>query len=164
MEKFNGITIMPPSNWRAPETFFSMDSCLTACGGWCENTAFQCKFPKWIVENRNISINEKEMIAVLIAVRKWGNHNENLNILAYCDNQATCKIINRGAANNLFTQQCLRELCFIFAKHNAVIKMVYLNTKQNRISDLLSRWENIESRSQFFQLIGRETNKVLRNQ
>ena len=96
MESFDGITIMPPSNWRAPETVFSTDSCLTACGGWFENTAFQCKFPKWIMDNGNISINEKEMIAVLIAVRKWGNHIENLNILAYCDNQATCEIINRG--------------------------------------------------------------------
>ena len=149
MQSLDSISIMPQS-WRAPDTVFSTDSCLTGCGGWCENSAFHTEFPKWIMNDRNVSIYEKEMLAVILAVKKWGNVVNNLNLLAYCDNSSTMDIINKGSANNIFAQKCLRELCYCLAKRNAVIKMVYLTTKQNRISDLLSRWNKSESRDQFF--------------
>ena len=36
MEQFDGITIMPPSNWDAPDTIFSSDACLKLGGGWSD--------------------------------------------------------------------------------------------------------------------------------
>ena len=45
-----------------------------------------------------------------------------------------------GRAKNVFAQECLREICYLTAKHNMVIKLVHKPGCDNRISDMLSRW------------------------
>ena len=62
------------------------------------------------------------------------------NLLAYCDNQATVDIINTGKAKNSFAQSCLREVCYLTALNNTVVKVVHRRGVDNRICDYLSCW------------------------
>ena len=48
-------------------------------------------------------------------------------------------------------QDCLREIAFLAAVHEFQIKMVHLESKANRISDCLSRWDlDYSHRLEFF--------------
>ena len=151
MQEFDGITIIPAEKYAAPDTVFSTDSCLRGCGGWNNGHAFHTTFPDWIKQRKDIHINELELLAVIIAVKKWANAIKNRNILAYCDNSVTIDVINKGAATNRFSQECLRELCYVLAKANAVVKLVYITTKDNFLSDNLSRWHNKQARDKFWE-------------
>ena len=73
-----------------------------------------------------------------MAIKLWKDVIRNRNILAYLDNQVSVNTVNTGAAKNNFSQGCLREICFLMAKSNAVLKLVHLPGEQNRISDFLS--------------------------
>ena len=157
MEIFDGITIMPPVRWDPPDMIFSTDSCLTSCGGWSymgNNTgeAFHAKFPNWIRKQQNIFINELELLALIIGIKKWIDEVENRNLLPYCDNQVCVDIVNKGKASNSFSQSCLREICYLMATKNACLKLIHLSTEENRISDSLSRWSDPQQRNRFFKL------------
>ena len=152
MNEFDGVSIMPPERFTAPGKIFSTDSCLEGCGGRSQGKAFHAPFPGWLRNRNGTSINELELITVVLAIKKWGKEMQNLNILAYCDNQVTCDVVNRGAASNKFAQACLREMCYQLAKINAVIKLVYISTTENSISDSLSRWHEPKARAKFNEL------------
>ena len=42
---------------------------------------------------------------------------------------------------NSFMQSCLREICFLAASYEFVLKCRHLTTVENRLADLLSRWD-----------------------
>ena len=149
METFDGVTIMPPVAWNAPDSIFSSDACLKSCGGICENEAFHSKFPRWLITRGDVNINELELITVIVALKIWDERIQNRNILAYCDNAVSVDVVNSGKANNRFSQACLREICYITARKNAVLKLVHITSENNRLSDCLSRWENNDKKEQF---------------
>ena len=140
MLDFDGISIIPDFDWSSPDKEMSTDSCLTGCGGWQSGKYFHCKFPRKFTNQQDISINELETLAVIIGLRKWAASLRNKSILAYCDNSATVEIVNSGKARNRFAQSCLREICYICAKNNMVIKLIHKKGVDNRICDFLSKW------------------------
>ena len=152
MEYFDGITIMPPVNWDSPDSVMSSDACLKTAGGWSGNKAFHCKFPQWLLNRNDIHINELELITVIVAIKLWTHKITNHNLLAYCDNAVSVDVVNSGKAHNRFTQACLREICFLTAKSNSVVKLVHIAAEDNRISDCLSRWSDTKKQEQFLQL------------
>ena len=150
MRQYDGISILPPLRWDAPDRIFSTDATLKACGGWSEGLAFHVEFPAEILRESGGNINELELMAFVLAIRLFGERLCNRNILAYCDNKVSVDVVNSGAARNRFSQKCLRELCFLTAEKNAMVRLVHLNGSDNRISDCLSRWEKSESRKEFY--------------
>ena len=157
MEEYDRVSIMPPQNWDQPDLIFSSDTCLTGGGGWNylgngKSLAFHTKFPSWLTGMNGVKINELELITFIVCIKKCGKSIENRNILAYCDNQVTVDIINKGKAKNRFEQACVRELCYLTGKRNAWIKLVYLSSDENRISDSLSRWSDKRQRHRFWEI------------
>ena len=116
MQDFDEISLFPSFDWGKLDEIMSTDSCLTGCGGWSSGDYFHSKFPEWLTNLPEISINELETMAVIVAVKIWSHKLANSHTLLFCDNQATCDIINTGRACNQFTQECLREICFLTAK------------------------------------------------
>ena len=83
---------------------------------------------------------ELEMLALIVGFKIWARRCTDRNLLVYCDNKVTVDVINTGKAKNRFSQACLRELCFVSARNNSVIKVVHLESEENRNPDSLSRW------------------------
>ena len=115
MKKLNGVSILPPLSWDAPDIIFSTDSCLTRCWGWSQINSFQgeafiLEFPKWIMSRKDVHINEKELLGFIIAIKLWRKRIANRNVLIFCDNQVSVEVVNKGAASNRFSQVRLREL------------------------------------------------------
>ena len=107
ISEFDGISILPPIKWDAPDSVIQTDSCLEACGGWSHGEAFTVKYPVWLKRNTEIHINELELLAFIIVVKVWSEQIQNRNVLAYSDNETTVEIVGSGHARNKFAQACL---------------------------------------------------------
>lgn len=74
----------------------------------------------------------------------------------FCDNAVSVEVINHGRSRSRFLQACLREIAFICAVQECEIKAVHVKGENNRISDLLSRWDlSPLYQSEFFHLVNR---------
>ena len=142
MSEFDGTTIMPQIAWDRPDSVIATDATLKGAGGWAPPEFFATRFPSFLTERSDVAINELELTAFMIAIRKWKGRLRHKNILCYCDNQCTVEILNSGKAKNKYSQSCLREIAYILARNNCQIKVIYLASEENRIPDLLSRWED----------------------
>ena len=150
MDEFNGISIIPQYNWEAPDRVISTDACLLSCGGYSDGSYFHADFPEWLLKDKRVKINELEAVTLVVAIKIWCTKIRNKSILMYCDNQTTVDIVNSGRASNEFAQACLREICFITARNNALIRVIHVNGVDNRISDSLSRWSSRAHRQRFY--------------
>ena len=110
LHQFNGISMFPHNRWSPPDFNISTDSCLSGLGGWSHGSYFHGRFPEHIANNTDLTINELECLAVVVAVKLWANRFVNANLLMFCDNSSTVEVINGGRAKHWFTQTCLREL------------------------------------------------------
>ena len=143
MNKFDGRTMITDLKFKAPDLIFESDACLTGCGGWCHNGEyFHTTFPEFIRNNKEVSINELETLSLIICIKLWHPVLANSNLLIYCDNLDTVSIVNTGRAKNAFAQACLREICFLTANINCVVKVVHKPGVLNRRGDWLSRWDS----------------------
>ena len=79
-------------------------------------------------------------MAIIVALKVCKEQIRNRHLLLFCDNSATCDIVNTGKVSNEFTQECLREICYLTARINTVVKVVFKPGVENRIPDFLSRW------------------------
>ena len=70
----------------------------------------------------------------------------------FCDNQSICQVVNSGKTKDEVLQDCLSEIAFLAAVYEFQIKMIHLDSKANRISDHLSRWDlDYSHRVNFFE-------------
>ena len=141
MKEFNGISKIPPCNWSGPNKMFSVDACGDAMGGWAEGEFFHARFPEEVLQLSSVGINELELFTIMIGLKLWGHRVANCNFLVQCDNEVAVRVLNTGAARNEFSQQILREICFINARNDSYVKAIHLPANQNRLADALSRWE-----------------------
>ena len=139
LPEFNGVSLIPEARWSEPDTVFATDACLTGCGGVCGDEYFQSEFPAAISQSA-LHISALEMLTVILAVKVWGRRLERAKIRLFCDNEATVQVINSGKTRDVFMQCCLREICYLTAEAQCVVRAVHLPGVQNRLPDLLSRW------------------------
>ena len=141
IEEYNGISFLPEPFWQAPDAIISSDAALAGLGGFCQGEYFHTSIPQYISEDPEVFINELECLAIVIALKAWAPALCSRNLLLKCDNQTTIAVINRGRAHNSFTQKCLREVAYLASLYSFQIKVEYVPSEENRISDYLSRWE-----------------------
>ena len=76
---FDGKTVMRDLGWNPPDLIFSTDSCLTRCGGWSSGEYFHTEFPSFIMDNKEIHINELETLALIVGLKLWVHKVRNRN-------------------------------------------------------------------------------------
>ena len=65
------------------------------------------------------------------------------------DNEAVATILNTGASREPLLQNILREIAFITATNQFVIRARHIAGVTNRVPDWLSRWHTQEARRAF---------------
>ena len=145
LELYNGISILSLEDWSDPDSFFASDACLVGCGGICGDQYFHCSYPPFI-SILALHINALELLTVIVCLKKWAKKGKKICI--FCDNLVSVQVINSGKTRSKFLQACLRELCFVCAIVECEIKAFHLAGEDNRLSDLLSRW-NMDDKYQF---------------
>lgn len=149
---YNGISMMLYEQWSIPDEIFSSDACLDGCGGFWKGNIFHTPFPSSFVKEK-FNINILEMMSIILCLKLWGKSFKGKRIQIFCDNMAVCQVINSGKAKCEILQNGLREIAFLTAFYECEIRTVYLESKANRISDHLSRWDlNNVHKDLFFEL------------
>ena len=91
---------------------------------------------------KNLSIVHLEMINILVAIRVFGHMWHRKLILVKCDNDAVVHVLNSGKTRDPFLATCARNIWQEAAIRDVELKYVHIIGKQNKVADLLSRWEN----------------------
>ena len=84
-------------------------------------------------------INIFELWTVLMAVSAFASNLAHQHVIMYCDNQAVVAWINRWRTGSSSAVPLLRQLYRLLAQNGIVLRMRWLNTHANLLSDLLSR-------------------------
>ena len=137
MPQFNGISMIPDKKWIAPSKIFSSDACLSGIGGWSDGDYFHKVLPDFI-KLQGLDINEIECLAVMICLKAWGYKLSGKNVLIRCDNNNSVRAINTGRSQSLFMQSVLREICYMCAINDTLVRACWIEGVKNSIPDRLS--------------------------
>lgn len=140
---YNGVPMeakMPGQKWQHSGFVWSSDSSKSGLGGWSGQTG-QFFHLQLSDELKKFDINSLECLALLICLKKWVAQCHGKKVLIKCDNSTTVTVINSGSAKNKFLQACLREMHHICATNSTEIKVIWVKTEDNKIADVLSRWD-----------------------
>ena len=130
------------------DKLIATDACPKGYGGTMENEYFRGRFPKEL-QDKNIAV--LEIWAVMAALKLWGNRLAGKYFWIHVDNEAVATVLNSGKGRNTELQDAMREIAFIAAKHQFVIRARHIPGVTNRIPDWLSRWHENTSRKEFRQ-------------
>ena len=85
----------------------------------------------------------------------------NRTVLAYCDHQIAIDVINKGVAKNTFSQAHLGEICFLLAKYNAMVKLVYYLLVKTESQIAIAGGKKNLNKNKFWQSVSGKTVKFL---
>ena len=143
---FNGIEILWLQELQTPQGEFATDACLTGMGATLLNECFSVHVPQ---NYKDWSITQLEMLAVLVACRRWATRLSGLYIFVHCDNQAVIHCINKGKAHEAKLQQMLRCITWVAAKWHFALRAKYITSEDNVVPDRLSRSLQDRAASEF---------------
>ena len=101
--------------------------------------------------NRTFDIQIKKMRKMLKVLRQWLFHFENNKIIIHCDNQIVCFEFIKDIIHDS-TMTSFRNVIMLFAFHDIIVEMKWLNSKSNHLINLLSRDEHDKIVDEYSQL------------
>lgn len=154
MPQYNGISLIPVPHWSEVNSVIATDACLTGCGGFnfVSNQFFHAVFPVEVLE-AHWSINELELLAVMVALKVWSQQLRAERFRIHCDNTTAVAAMNLSRMRNKNVQACMREIAYWAAVGEFEVSVVHIEGARNTLPDLLSRWHQGDHfRRQFCQL------------
>ena len=106
-----------------------------------KTTYFHAEFPEFILSQR-LDINSLELLTIDVALKLWGHLWRGLRLTVRCNNEVAVAALNSGRCRNAFVNSCLREVCFLAAKHEFEIRVVHLPDALNCEADVLFALEH----------------------
>ena len=88
--------------------------------------------------HRSKDINYKEMNAVLVALRLWGEHFTHSRLVVHTDNSVVFHGLQHWTTRSPAIQP-LREIALLSARRNIQIQPIWIPSQENLLADLLSR-------------------------
>ena len=146
IQEFNGTAIVWMMKKPHPDQVIATDASKYGFGGIWGQEYFRGKFTS---DTRDINIAIQELLAVMVALKIWKQKLKGLYFWVHVDNEAVATILNTGASRDPHLQNILREIAYIAAKYEFVIKAKHISGVSNRIPDWLSRWNTTEAKREF---------------
>ena len=107
MQQFNGKAIIWMHKEPSPDKVLATDACPTGLGEITGQEYFHAEIPQHL-QGHNIA--HLEMMAVLTALKLWGEQLRGTFFWVHVDNEAVATVLNSGASRDLFLQDALREV------------------------------------------------------
>ena len=115
------------------------DSCNLSGGAFCEGDFVYVNWEKDYPSMKDMHINYKEAAMAALSVIKWGPSFRNKTIILYTDNTTAACVINKCSAKNKTLMLLLREMFWVSAIYNFVVKARFLAGRFNVVADCISR-------------------------
>ena len=90
---------------------------------------------------QNFSTENFEMLTILVAIRVWYQYWSNRQIIIKCDNQAVVSVLNSGKIQDMTLVAITRNITMEAAKYDIDLQVIHILGVDNKIADLLSRWQ-----------------------
>ena len=97
-------------------------------------------------------IGSLELVNHVVVARVWGPTWAGVEVTGFTDNQSAMHLLRHGRSRSDVRLDIAREFASIQQEFNFLWKSDYVNTKDNILSDCLSRWGSASARKQFHQL------------
>jgi hypothetical protein len=136
LDTFNGKSLLLHLT---PITSLSTDACTIGAGGTWNDDWFYCNWEMDLPSAASLHINEKELLAVIIAAHRWAPYWANHTVKFLSDNSVTVYSINKCTSRNPFLMKCLRSLFWLSATYNFCFLARHVPGKSNAQADFLSR-------------------------
>ena len=136
LETFNGWSVVLDQQ---PLECVSTDACEEAAGGSFFNDWFYYNWEHDFPLASTFHINEKKVLAAVIAAHRWSPLWINKSIIVYSDNMVTVSDINIGTSRNPVLMQCLRKLFWLSATFNFHLNAPHIWGIFNVAADCASR-------------------------
>ena len=143
---WNGVAIMHPLSVTSVELHLFTDASDIGFGCCFGN---RWTFSGWRHDwapSLACHINARELFAVWAALRLWGHHWRDKEIVIFTDNQSVVDVWLSGSCKDKLMMSIIRSLFFFSAKRNINILVDHIPGKLNVYSDLLSRLQITEFR------------------
>ena len=115
----NGVSLIWLHKEPRVDSIVATDACLIGYGGTFKEEYFRGRFPSHL-QNHNIAL--LEILAVMVALKIWGEQLEGHYFWIHVDNEAVATVLNSGASRDPQLQNVLREIALLAARHQFVIK------------------------------------------
>jgi hypothetical protein len=135
LERFNGVVyIHSPVSHVVHTDASNVGAGVFYCGDWY--------YHRWDEQNElpeDTHINNKEIMAVIYAARRWGHLWSNSKVLVCTDNVVTKAVINKGTCKNALIMHALRGLFWLSVRFNFKLHAVHIPGVFNQLPDAISR-------------------------
>lgn len=159
LRKWNGVRLLRLTAARVSLHLYTDASGKNGMGGYiieapeAEPTLDLTVSLRMPTRQRRKHINVKEMLAILLCMRRWRQHLHGSHLILHCDSQAVVhglkRLSIRGGA-----MAPLRAIAMILAEDDIWLTVVWIPTKQNALADMLSRFQYKEIANAYPQLAG----------
>ena len=146
MKQYNGTSIIWLHQEPHPDQLMATDANLTGYGGISGQEFFKGTFPEHL-KGKNIAT--LEMWAVYIALQTWKHKFTGRYFWIHVDNEAVATVLNTGRSRCTELQYLLRQIAYIAASNQFIIKAKHIMGVTNRVPDWLSRWGEAQARRNF---------------
>ena len=88
---------------------------------------------------RDMSINWRELHAVVRALATWAPHIPGAKLICHVDNSTACHILNKLYSPVGELMELVRQWCLLVEKFSMSVAVVYISTHENGMADAISR-------------------------
>ena len=139
MPSYNGVSLYA---YKHLDYVIELDTCLTGLGGCCGNLVYHLPIPRGF---KNLDIVHLEMVNILVALKVYAQTWKGARVLIKCDNDAVVKVLSAGKGRDPFLAACAHNAWYLVALADIHLLYVHVLGKNNRVADLLSRWQNSQA-------------------
>ena len=144
LTSFNGRLMCLPSKWVSSEAIrLETDASGFAFSAVLGSKWMQGSFPtSWV----KVNIAVKELLPIVLAVKKWGAEFANSRVLFLTDNESIMYVINDQSSKDKQIMQLVRQLVVAAMTYNIQFRAQHIAGKLNVIPDLISRLQEDKAR------------------
>lgn len=137
LKNWNGISRVPTVG----EIFVFCDSSSFGMGAWWGSRWFS---GIWDVKWRPRHINEKELMTIKMAARKWSEDWSGRKVTIFCDNSVAVSVCSKGTSRNPRLAKIMREIFWCLTRASCEVQVAHIQGLLNVRADALSRRGIIE--------------------
>ena len=147
ISQFNG-TVQFICDMPEPEAYLTSDACNIGGAAVFNQDWFYANWTLDYPDYSDAHINVKELLAFVLAAKRWANKWRNKHIILYTDNTCTMFMVNKGSSHNCQAMSLLREFFWISTSFNFHVTARHISGCNNVLSDFISRlhehhyWQN----------------------
>ena len=137
---YNGVSFFYKDAWQSNiDLHIFTDSSNIAAAGYFSGLWFVVPFSGPFAPLRDMSINWRELFAIVTAAATFGSQWRSKRIMMHCDNMSIVQVLTSGTSKSEPLMDLVRKLFFLSAMYHFELSSCYINTHDNDVADALSR-------------------------